>query len=382
MALSLSDLLKAQTADDVMATFLNVASTLGLPVTAWQRLGVGRSILRTVAQKVADLTSIVSEIAAGGFLDYAAAVTPEGGPGWLDLVTKNMYSTERKPASFARGSLSVSNTSGTTYTINPGDLHFASTENGATYTNQDGGSLAPSSTLLLTIAADNPGAGGTTSAGTITILVTPLTGVTCTNPGALVGNDVETNADLVTRARAQLKSVSPAGPKDAYNYGARNALRADGSLIAVSRTRSIADGTGHVDLYIAGPNGAIDTGDVPFVDAAALAMLPLDGTLTTVNAANLSVTVTGVITVTVASQLTDAQVIAAAKAQILKFFSEVAIGGYAGVLYAESIRGQIALALGAAFITCSLSAPSGDVAMAANEVPTLNIASSFTVVRF
>lgn len=382
MALSLSDLLKAQTADDVMSTFLNVASTLGLPVTAWQRLGVGRSILRTVAQKLADLTVIVSELAAGGFLDYAAAVTPEGGPGWLDLVSRNMYSTEREPASFARGIENFVNASATTYVINPGDLHVANDVTGATYTNADGGSLGPSSTLPLTIVADNPGSGGTSAAGAITVMVTPLTGVTCVNPGSLVGNDVETNAALVTRSRAQLKSVSPAGPKDAYNFGARNAFRADGSQIAVSRTRSIANGTGHVDLYVAGPNGALDGGDLPFVDASALAMAPLDGTLTTINAANLSVLVTGSITIAVGSNLTDAQVIAAAKAQILKFFSEVAIGGYAGVMYVESIRGQIARSLGDAFITCVLSAPLVDVVLAANEVPTLNIASTFTVVRF
>jgi hypothetical protein len=382
--LALSDLLSAETADEVLATFLSVGTALGLPVTAWQRLGVARSILATVAQKGADLSDIISEIAAGGFLDFAAAVTPEGGPGWLDLVAQEVYGQTRSPATFARGPERFTNSSGVSYgPFAVGELHVSSTSTGQTYSNAVPIVSIPAGGFVdADVVADNPGAVGSAAPTAIDNMVTPLTGVTCSNAAALTGTDVQSNANLVVQCRASLAALSPNGPKDAYNYFARRSVRGDGTIIGVTRTVTVTDpALGTVDVYVATANGPVAGGDLPFVDAAIQTQaVPLATTATTHNTVANAVTVAGTIKIT-STNLTDPQLTDLIAAQLTRYFGLVPIGGFSGVVYAEGIRSQIAFALSGIFVTCTLTTPVGDVALAQNEVPTLVPNPVFVITR-
>lgn len=387
--LTLADLLTPETRDEIIQDFLDIGTALGLPVTAWQKLGVARSILATVGQKVSDLAQMVATATAGGFLDYAAAVTPEGGPGWLDLLGHNMFGVDRIPGTFAGGAVTLTNSSGVTYTLNStgGDLIFSDTATGKTYTSLSGGSLASSGgTLDVTIIAREIGTASSAVPGAIDNLVTPLTGVTCANALPVLGTDVQLNADYVTSCRQSLAATSPNGAHDAYNYFAKRTLRPDGSSVGVTRTRTTIDPTtGRVTLYVATANGPVATMDLPYVAAQIQnTCVPVGTTVDIVNVSARSVTVTGSITVLATSVvgLTDAQIATKALTQIATYFALVPIGGYLGTIYAEGIRGQISQSIGSpAFVTCTLSAPAGDVTLGVNEVPTLNGASAFTITR-
>jgi hypothetical protein len=384
--LTLADLLTPETRDEVLQDFLDIGTAVGLPVTAWQKLGVARTILATVAQKVSDVIRMVTTATAGGLLDYAAAVTPEGGPGWLDILGHNMYGTDRIPGTFAGGAETLTNTSGVTYTIDPGDLTFSNTLSGKTYTNLTGGPLNAHGSLTVDIIASEIGSASSSIAGAIDNLVTPLNGVTCANALPVLGTDVQKNADYVLSCRASLAATSPNGAHDAYNYFAKRTLRPDGSSVGVTRTRTTIDPTtGRISLYVASANGPIDPSDQNYVvDQIQNTCVPFGDAVDVINATAHSITVTGVITVlgTSVVGVTDAQLAAKALTQIAAYFSVVPIGGYLGTIYAEGIRGQISQSIGSpAFVTCSISSPAGDTSLTSSDVPTLNVASAFTIVR-
>ncbi|HKU42877.1 MAG TPA: hypothetical protein VJR89_32180, partial [Polyangiales bacterium] len=83
--------------------------------------------------------------------------------------------------------------------------------------------------------------------------------------------------------------MSPNGPWDAYSYIARNTKRPDGNPIDVTRVRVVKDGFGKVDVYCAGPSGAISLVDVGYINEAMQQnSTPLCVTLDTHAAENVS----------------------------------------------------------------------------------------------
>ena len=62
MALDIEDLVTPVTADEVLATILDVAAALGLSTTSWQSGQPSRTILTIVSRAIAATLSIVSTI--------------------------------------------------------------------------------------------------------------------------------------------------------------------------------------------------------------------------------------------------------------------------------------------------------------------------------
>lgn len=144
-----------------LAILLQLAATVGLPTTAWLPGQPERSILSIDSVALAQLDAIVSLIAQGGFLDFAASGTvqfpavngqivtmqvtpdpsdaaqnPTGAPGWLDVLGVNAYGATRLQATFASGILAIANTlvaAAGPYTV--GTYHVANTRSQATYKN-------------------------------------------------------------------------------------------------------------------------------------------------------------------------------------------------------------------------------------------------------
>ncbi len=282
MALPFASLIATIARTDVLSTLLSVATTLGLDVTAWQPLQPGRTMLATVSQKVADLTATISLAVQGGFLDYAATgtvtytdangnvitvpVTPEGGPGWLDVLASSVYNvsngaggTGRIAATYAGGPLTFTNTSGSSYgPYAAGTFHVACSATGKTYTNTSALTIGTGTTSGQGFAADVAGAASTASPGQIDTLVTPLLGVSVTNPASLTGADAEKNVALAARCRSKLASISPNGPGAAYDYFARTMLISLSPLSPVTRSKGVINtATGTRTTYVASANGAV-----------------------------------------------------------------------------------------------------------------------------
>lgn len=270
MAYGIDELITPVTAEQVLASILSVAATLGLSTTSWQSGQPSRTILTLVANIIAQTLSLVSTTTAGAILDLAGTVTPEGGRGWLDFIVESGWSTSRRAATYAPVDITF-----TTTAACPGGVFAAGTLRVAR------GSIGYSNAASITIptgagtvtgsfTADVAGASGSSGVGTITTLVTTIVGCSCSNSAAAVGSDAEKNADLVIRCKAKWQAISMDGPTGAYAY---NALTINGanqvavtsgpltqpSLPATRARTSASPSTGVVTTYVAHAAGAYST---------------------------------------------------------------------------------------------------------------------------
>jgi hypothetical protein len=164
-----------------MSILLSNASLLGLQTTSWQTGGAVRTILEVVSTIMAQEDVIVSIMAQGGFLDYAASGTvsyialngltvvqpvtpdpsipsqnPTGVLGWLDVLASSVYNVQRIPATFAANTIAIANSTASTYgPFTAGTYHIANAVSGNGYSN--------SASLTITPAAI---AGGTITSAT------------------------------------------------------------------------------------------------------------------------------------------------------------------------------------------------------------------------
>lgn len=370
MTFALSDLIDPETQEEALDSLLSIAASLGLPTTAWQTGSPIRSLLTTIAQKVADLSEVSTEITRGGFGDLLSS------DAWADAWAESIYDETRIQAVAATGLINIDNSSGTQYDLAIGALIVAHATTGKTYRNTAAISiLAGTGVDDVTIQCDETGTVGNAAPATVTVLVNSLAGVTLTNPLAVLGADKETTAALVERCRAKLGSLSPNGPKDAYNYIATTPAF---SAVAtpITRTNTVSDSaTGIVTTYLATASGAPVAGDVTIVQAAfeewaepwgvqavAVAATPL-----TVNVA-YQVWVSG-------SNLTQAQIETAIGNALSVWFASLDIGGYVispdtGAIYVDALQQVIGTAT-PGILRVSVTTPAGTTAMTANQVAVL-----------
>jgi phage-related baseplate assembly protein len=247
----LDDLIEPVTRDEVQQSVYDALGTLGVNTTAWKSGSVVRTMIVAVSAVMAAFSTLQAEIARSGFLEFASG-------NWLTLVARYVYGVERITATFATGDVTLHNTGGGVYAFDPDDLIFANTVTGATYRNTEPVTLAPSADVTVPISATEPGSGSSAGPGEITVMVTVVLGVSCTNEHSLTGADEEKDAALRTRAQAKLGALSPMGPWDAYAYAVRTATYPDGTSIGVTRIRITKDGYGNVTVYCAGAEGGID----------------------------------------------------------------------------------------------------------------------------
>jgi hypothetical protein len=175
MALSLEELTEPVSKDEQLTTLLELATLAGFPATAWNEGDVPRTLLEIEAETLSRLTVLVSLIAKGGLLDKAE-------DDWLTLLARSVFDVERLATVRTRGDaiLACIPTAGP-YTIAVGAM-VASDASGKQFRNVTGGTLTAGGTLTLSWEAEVGGAAYNIPAGTLTILKTPLAGVTISNP--------------------------------------------------------------------------------------------------------------------------------------------------------------------------------------------------------
>ena len=264
--LSIDDLITKQTQADVRSSIMSIAATFDLATTSWNEGSPALAIIDTFAQKVSDTLMVgVVTVAKGVFLDYAASVTPEGGPGWLDILAKSRYGNTRIPAVRAPTTIKFTSTNSPGGTYAAKALHVA--RGNIVYSNTASIVIPVNGDVSAAFEADVAGAAGSSGQGTITTMITTIAGVVCTNLVAAIGSDAETNANLVVRCRAKLQNISSNGPPGAYTYnattinGENQVVVSSGPLsqpqYPVTRVRSVKDiVTGIVTTYVAHDAGS------------------------------------------------------------------------------------------------------------------------------
>ena len=378
MAYSITDLITPVAQADAMNTLLGVANSLGLPTTAWQSGNPIRTMLATVAQKMADYSVVATQVARGGLGDLLSTDP------WGDAWSQSIYNVFRILATQATGAVNVTNASATTYTLNPGDLIFANTTNGNTYRNIASVTIAGSSSVTgIPILADVAGTISNAAPGAITVMVSTQVGLSVTNPASVIGTDKETTPALVTRARRKLAALSPNGPKDAYNYVATSLLTVSSPI---TRTNTVAPGSGSgiVNIYVSNASGSVSTADIALVQAAFDASAtPWGTTATAIAATPLVIPVTYQV-YTKGASLSPTQMLAAINNALVTFFAGLKIGGDVippdtGDVYTDAITTAIANAA-PGIRRVILTSPAAAVPLTSNQVAVLGTVSGVVTV--
>lgn len=251
---TLDSLLKELTPDQCLEALVNIVDTVGVPSTAYQEGSVVRTLLEADSDMMSYTTWVLSGIAASGFLETAAGE-------WLDLVAiyggSGLY---RNGASYAQGSIELTNTTGGTFTAASGALTVRNSNTGKQYRNVGAISVANNASAVYTFEAVEAGAASNAAAGEITSLTTSVSGVAVANTTTFVGLDQESDESLRSRLRFYHQAKSSFGPSEAYHYWAKQALKGDGTPVGVTKVKTISDGSGTLTVVVASDAGAIPAG--------------------------------------------------------------------------------------------------------------------------
>lgn len=153
---------------------LLIAAQVGLDTTSWQPGDPSRSLIAIDAVALSQEDVLISILAQGGFLDFAASgsvtytgvdgttvttpVTPDpsipsqnptGTPGFLDVLCDSVYNVQRIQAGAALGLEAVVNTSASTYNYGAGAYHISNSQTNATFTNLAALTITPSSSKVV-----------------------------------------------------------------------------------------------------------------------------------------------------------------------------------------------------------------------------------------
>jgi len=137
---TLAELIVAATKTEIYQRALDIAVTLGLPVTSWAAGDTTRSDYHVLSEVLATVETIVAKYTAAGFLDLAADLDDNT---WLKLTAEEQYGYVADEASYATCTCQLSNVQGGLYEPEAGDLTFKNSTTGKTYHTTSGGTLLP-----------------------------------------------------------------------------------------------------------------------------------------------------------------------------------------------------------------------------------------------
>lgn len=343
-------------AGDQYAIALSVTS---IPVTAWQPGSTALTLLEADADVLSDLSQLQQLVARGGLTGYATGA-------WLDVLALNFYKLTRTLATQTQGLVTLTAVGGVgPYTITPGQLILA-TVNGVQFSNTNGGVLSGGGTLQLAVQATSAGAAGNVGNSTIVQMLTPLAGVTVSNPNpgsgtwiTTYGNDDESDSALVQRCKNRWPALGIGQTAAQYDLWARAASA------NVAKTNIYADPIigGQVDVVLAGTSGPVAGADVTAVLNYIQARVSLTNAVSVVSATGVPVNVTATVYVSAAS-LALAQQQCPANVQAL--IASIPIGG---TVWLSEVITALSSPVGVSHVVVTL--PAADLALTAAQVATL-----------
>lgn len=387
--MTLDELTTPATKEEIEEAIYATLAARGAQTSTWKPGAVVRAIITGISIVLAALSSLQAAIAKGGFLELATG-------DWLTLIARHVYDVERSTGSFATSVVTLDNGGGGVFSGVAGDLVFscsAGDAQGKTYRNTEAFSIAALETgVEIAVEAVELGTASNALLDDIDTLETTLLGVTIAGSTAAVGADEETDAALRTRCRAKTGTLSPNGPRDAYHYVATSAVDQDGFAIGVTRVKTVADGNGNVDVYVADASGQIlgDAAD-PATDLGAIALAihsqvePLAVTPNVQSATPLSINVVYQLWIADTTGLDTSEIADAIEERVIEWLASIPIGGIAktaggtGYVYVDALESVIASVFPDALVDVAVATPAADVAVAANEAPKLGPAYTPTI---
>jgi hypothetical protein len=323
MTASLSDLIPIPTKDEVLTKFVGLLRLAGFPTASWQTTSFMRHTVEEESTLLADVVTTLQKLGKAGFIKLAAEVDDD----WVDLGAENFFNETRKPAVFTQGSAKLTDAAASgPHTINVGTFWIANADKSLRYYNTTGGTLNLGSTLTLTFAAETAGTDWNVGNDALTEILTPLPGVTVTNPAQDTGTwitqqgaDEESSAALALRCLDKW-SLAGAGCDDAaYRYRGLSAAS------EITRCYPYSPGAGAVRVIVAGDAGPVSSTALAAADTIIQLKRPLGvPDVQVLNATPYVQSVSGVLYLT--AGVNPAATLSAAQASVNAFTRALNIG--------------------------------------------------------
>jgi hypothetical protein len=348
--ISVNSLMQPIPVADAKASIYNVLAQLGTPTGSWKPGAVVRTIVYLVAVFFSATSSVIAMIARMG---YQSTATGD----WATVNAQEVYGITRTAATYASGTVKLTNALGGVYALDIGQLTVQNTATNAQYTNSAAFSLGagPGANVDVPIVATLSGIGSNAIALAITTIVTPMVGVSCSNSAALSAVDAQSDEDLYIETQEAMDSNSPDGPANAYAYVVRGRGGKDAAVaaIGVNRVQTFNSGTtGLVTVYVATASGAVTSPDIAILNTAVQTWaMPLCVTPTVASATPatyLPLDVAVDVHYYQIPGLSDSEIVSKCTAAITAYLQAQPIGGnprrsddpgYGGRLYIDAIRG-------------------------------------------
>ncbi len=369
--ITIEDLITPVTEDQFVERFLVSLETLGIPARSWRPGGVYRTILRVLAATCASFSDEQVKFTRSGFLELAQG-------NWLTFVAFYIYGVARPESTFATGPVTLVNSGGGDYNFTPGQFRVFNTALGKTFKNTTTFDLDPLGTVTTEFEAVEIGSASSSATAQIDGVETAYDGqITASNADPILGSDAMADVDLRQLCKDSLGARSVFGPRGAYRYAIRTALRTDGTPVDINRMSiSPSSSTGLVTIFVASPSGVPIAGDVTAVEENIEALARPD-TVTVSTSAVTEVTITRALTIWAEKQegLRAADLEALALEAILRLNRDYPIGGIRkstaqGYFYADKLEGIVQGAHAAIY---DVDGTGSDVALAAGEVAVLDV---------
>lgn len=243
--LSFEQLSTPVTEAEAEAEIIARLAELGFSSKGWQSGSVQLTFVKLLAWLYARFTTFVAALLLGAFNDTSTGE-------FLTRFSASHYDNTRKAAVAFQYTIRHTTAAGEgPHTIGVGDL--VATNGVYTYRNIEAGELTSAAPVDLIYQAEVPGAAPVAADGTITTLLTPVSGVTTTNPAestVQAGADEESDLELQLRNRTKWGLLSINVPADGYK---NIALQTTGvGRVAVDDSNPRGPYT--IDVYIAGPS--------------------------------------------------------------------------------------------------------------------------------
>jgi hypothetical protein len=370
--MTLEELTRPATRAEVEASIYAAVAGRGASTTTWKPGAVVRAIVTGASIVLAGFSQLQALIASGGFLELATG-------DWLTLVARYVFGVERLTATFATSVVTVDNEGGGVYAGDADDLVFRNSDTGKTYRNTSSFSIGAGEVgVEIEVQAVEAGTDSNAIADRIDEFETTLLGVVVVSSTTATAQDGELDPALKTRCRAKTGTLSPNGPRDAYEFVARSATDADGVAIGVTRVRTVPDGVGGIDVYVADATGQLGATPLAAVaDAIHRLAEPLAITPDVQSATPKAVNVTYTYWIFETSGYTEEQIEDLVYDRLEAWMALLPIGGVVkpldsvGRVYIDALEAVIGSTLPGQLVDVAVSLPAADVDCAANEAPVL-----------
>lgn len=266
-------------------------ATPTLEATAWQPGSVPLSLVGMDSEAMADYEKLRAKIAAGGFRTTAEDA-------WLDLWLEDVYDLERRRGLPTIGNVTLTDAANAgPFTILAGAL-WVGTSAGLKFVNATGGTLTQGGTLTLSFRADRVGTQHNVAGGGISVMFTPLPGVTVSNPNPMggswitqAGTNRETDDEYGDRATERWPALGVGIPSETYDLWAKTAAPS----VTKTKTRNHPSIPGTIQLFLATAAGVASGGVVTAVDDYAQPRVGFTSLLVTASAVAYAYTITATV---------------------------------------------------------------------------------------